>query len=280
MLRNNRVIFKDNTTRYDLSIVLSDYLSQTYTIPITASEDAIYLGSDMPFNHRWLEVSSANAAASAVSIYLWNGSEWIAAVDVVDETSVGGATLAQSGIISWVPDRENNGWVCEQSTENISDLSTYKIYDMYWVKIVFSQNLTSTTALKYVGHKFSIDPDLFAQYPELEDHNVITAFKSGKLDWKDQSFEAAEYIIEDLRKNGTIYSKNQLLDWRLLKNASVHKVAEIIFRAFGDDYRDNKVLASQDYKSAVAIKGMSVDRNYNAKLDPIEKRRTTDHLTR
>lgn len=280
MLRNNRVIYKDNTTLNDLSVAMSNYLSATSTLAIVAAQDAIYLGSDFPFNHRWFEVYSANAQASVPSISLWNGGSWVPAVDVIDETAVAGKTLAQSGIISWVPDRSNNGWTRQYSTEQISDLSSLRIYDAYWAKLSFSADLTATTALKYIGHKFSNDEELFAQYPDLEDANLINAFKTGKTNWNDQQFEAAQYIIEDLRSQSLIFSKNQIIDWRMLKNSSVHKVAEIIFRSFGDDYKDNKKDAADAYKASKPMASLNLDKNMNAAQDDFEKVKVTGWLTR
>jgi len=146
-LNSTRIIHKDNSVLRDYSVSLANYLSGTQVIAYVAAEDALYIGSDLPFNHRWVEVSVVSATTSTLSVSLWNGSAWEAAVDVVDETSVAGVALARSGFVSWVPDRLKT-WSFEDTTERVSDLSTLKIYDKYWAKLSYSADLTGTTALK------------------------------------------------------------------------------------------------------------------------------------
>lgn len=271
MLNNNRVIWDDNGTLKDLSQSLNNYHSSTSVIDFVSAEDAIYIGSDLPFNHRYFDVSVVNAAAATVSVSIWNGSEWESAVDVIDQTSNGSAPLSASGIVSWTPDRNGSGWSRESTSENVTGISTLKIYNLYWAKMTYSANLTGTLALRYVGHKFSSDEDLIAYYPELNSSSLKTAFKAGKTDWNEQHFAAAEKIIKDLRQQGHIWSRNQILNWELFTIASVHAVAGIVFRAFGDDYKDNLVQASKDYWDALNLKSFEVDKDADGRFDTYER---------
>lgn len=270
MLLNNRIIFKDNTTLNDLSINLNNSHSGTETLAIVSAQDSIYIGSDMPFNHRYFQVSTANDQASVVSISLWDGSTWNSAVEVLDQTSVSGVTFARSGIISWVPDRDEV-WQYARSTEDISDLSTLKIYDYYWAKFTFSGDLKTTTALSYIGHKFSNDEDLKAYYPDLSKSDVLSAFESGKTEWNEQHIAAAEEIVKHLRKKQIVWSENQILDWQQFNLASIHKVASIVFRSFGENYKDEKIDAEAEYAKAMNMQVFNVDKNRNARLEPYEK---------
>lgn len=285
MLRFNRVLWNDNGTLRDLSKALSYPLSGTEVIPYKSATDAIYIGSDLPFNHRWIEASVVNDQVSAVTVAVWDGGDWIPCVDVIDETLTSGTkSLGQSGNISWVPDRKNASWVRQQFTEDMDAdeiLSTVKIYDLFWAKFTFSADLKATTALKFVGHKFCSDEDLFAEYPDLSNTNILTAFSSGKTTWADQEFLASKYIIEELRNMGIIWSKNQILDWGLFKPACVHKTAEIVYSAFGDDYKDDRANAGIKYKQSLSKKNFETDRNENADLEVEEKSLTrTNWLTR
>lgn len=279
MLLYNRVILKQGSTLTDLSVNLNNPLSGNETIAITAATDTLILGSDMPFNHRWFEVSTANASASTVSVYLWSGSEWNQAVDVIDQTAVAGKTFAQSGVISWVPNRLKT-WGIEDDSADMSDLSSLNIYGLYWVKIVFSGDLSGTTALKYVGHKFSSDADLASEYPDLSDSNMKTAFTAGKTDWKDQAFSAAEYIIRDLRDAGIVTSPSQILDWAHYTKPSIHKTAELIYSAFGQDYKDDIAKANAKYKEQIKLRFHPIDQNKDAKLNPMEREVTGRWMTR
>lgn len=279
MLSNNRIIWSDNGTLIDLSADLNEILSGTSVIPIVADEDYIYIGSDLPFNHRHFVVKVANDVASVVSVELWSGNQWHSAVDVIDQTAVSGKTLAQTGVISWVPERTTS-WARETSTENIPELDTIRIYDYYWARLSFSADLKSTTELKLIGHCFSNDLDLYAQYPDFGNTDGLTAFQAGKTTWDDQHILAAEYVIQDLREMNIIQSPSQLMEWRTFKNASVHKVAEIIFRSFGKDFIDPLKAAQTAYKASLKIKAYNVDQNASGSLDPIERTQMSEFLTR
>jgi hypothetical protein len=360
MLRYNRVFLSKNSVLTDLSQNLSLYLSGTEQMHIVATQDALYLGSDLPFNHRWIEISVANSLASALSVALWDGSAWQPAVDVIDETSVSSVTLSQSGYLSWNPDRRNATWVRAGYTEDVPELSSLRIYDLYWAKLTFSANLqspdrlyvstagadvvlsdlgggvtlTDPTAdydvyahfnqaqiaassdltaaitggtltwkrriggavqsaasytalglitypyLKYVGHKFSNDADLFTEYKDLADPEQLDAFSQGKTDWNDQTFLAAEYIIQDLREMGVIFSRNQILDWSQFKIASVHKTAHIIYNSFGPAYEKQQLASAAKYAQYLKLKAYNVDLNANADLEPGEKRKLSSFFTR
>lgn len=275
MLLNNRIIWKDNATLRDISINMSDFYAGTETMPIVAAEDAIYIGSDMPFNHRFFDLgaSGANAVASNVSVSIWDGNSFNAAVDVLDLTrSSAGATLSKSGIISWVTDR-NKSWEREDTTENISDLSTLKIYQMYWVKLTFSSDLTSTTALNYIGHKFSEDTHLASFYADLDNTALKTAIKAGKADYEDQEIAAAEVIVSDLRQKRDLWSVNQILDWERFQQPSVHKTAEIIYSLLGQDFEEDRLRARQYYKEELSKSKSNggIDLDADGRLDVREK---------
>jgi hypothetical protein len=271
MLVNNRIIHKDNTTLRDLSINLNDLYAGNGTLDIVAAQDKVFIGSDMPFNHRYFCLATANDQASVVSVDIWDGSTWRAAVDVLDQTKdANGKTLAQTGIISWAVDKDY-GWGFEETTEDISDLSTLKIYNMYWVRLSFSADLKATTALSYVGHKFANDSQLEGYYPDLNRSALKTAFKAAKTTWDDQHVLAAEEIIRDLRKKKVILSRNQILDFESFNDAAVHKCAEIIMRGLGDDYAENRASAIEDYKEALDKVYFPVDKDGDGKLDTEER---------
>lgn len=271
MLTNQRIIHDNNGTLIDLSVSLNSIFTGNSTIDIVANQDKIYIGSDLPFNHRYIQVSTPNAVTSAIStVEIWDGTSWNAAVDVIDQTSTGGKTLAQSGYISWTLDR-TKAWGQAATAEDVTGLTGLKIYDMYWLRITFSVTLTGTTALSYAGHKFATDTDLGGYYPDLNLTAVKTAFASGKTTWDDQHFLAAEEIIQDIRRKKIAWSGQQILDWEQFNQAGVHKVAAMIMTAFGDDYADNRILALKEYEKAMNLKVFNVDLNQDGRLDEEER---------
>jgi hypothetical protein len=270
MLTSNRIIWKDNATLRDLSLSLNDLYTGTETIAFVAAEDAIYIGGDLPFGNRYFEVGTANTNTASVSVSIWDGNAFSAVAETLDQTSVGGKTLAQSGIISWNIDRDKQ-FSQEDTTEDISDLSTLKLYDLYWVKLTFSADLSASTALKYVGFKFARDEDLAGRYPDLNRSDTKTAFSASKTTWNDQHILAAEEIIRDLRKKREIISPNQILDYEVFTQPAVHKVAEIIMNSFGKDFIDQKEQARKDYQTLLNKLSFQVDANADGRLELGEK---------
>jgi len=271
MDRKQRVIWSDNGTLIDISAELNDYTRGSKVLPLVASQDKIYIGSELPFNHKYIDISVANDVASVVSIEIWTGSGWVAAVDVKDETAINGVTLAQSGMISFARDIDKSGWICERDTQRISELSTLRIFNLYWCRLSFSVSLKSTTALNYIGQRFSDDINLYIQYPLFNNERILTSYKAGKTDWKEQSFNAAEIIVRDLRAKGIVVRRDQILDSSLYTAASVHKTAAIIFAAMGNGYRDAKNDAEEYYQKNLNIKFHEVDLNADGETDGFEK---------
>lgn len=282
LLQSSRIIFSDNGSLLDLSVLLNDYLTGSAVVPIVAADDALYIAGDFPFNHRYFDVSVANDQASAVTVETWDGKEWQACVDVFDQTSIGGVTLAQSGFISWVPERQRS-WVKDDTNYNgktITGLSGVTIYDLYWVRIKFSADLKATTALKYVGHRFSRDLDLYSFHPDLQNTKVKTMFQAGKTTWDDQHYEAAQVIIRDLKSKNIALSENQILEWSKFREASCHACAEIVWRAFGKDFYPNADDAHKRYLEAFNAGIIGLDVNNNARTDSVERTIKTGQLYR
>lgn len=268
MLLNNRVIFSDNGVIDDISNEMSDINTGSKVLPVVAAQDYLFIGSELPFNHRYVSVSVANDVVSAVSVDLWDGIQWVAAVDVQDFTSSGGVTLAQSGHIMWCL-HPNNQWMKDDTnynSETITGLSDARIFGLYWARLSFSVNLKATTAIKYMGHKFAEDIDLKNRYPDLIRTTVLAQFATGKTNWEEQHVLAAESIIRDLKAKKVMISANQILDYRLFTEAAVYRLAEFIFTGLGRDYNEIRKEAEIKYNKAVSIGNYHLDDNQDARL--------------
>lgn len=266
----DRVLFSDNGTLSDISRPLAKYRSGESSFTFVATDDAIYIGSLLPFNHLYFKLgSNVNANASEVSIKTYNGSEFVPVVNIVDETAVSGASLAQSGFIQWLTD-QNESWEREDTSNDgvsiITELGSVTIYDKYWLEIKFSNDLTAVD-LQWLGQIFSDDDDLRSEYPDLLRSNVLAAFESGKTDWQEQHARAAELIAKDLVSKRIIDRKEQIVDRDAYKLASVSKVAELIFKSFGDDYINDRTAARQEYDARMNKAIYNVDKDKDARLD-------------
>lgn len=266
----NRIFFSDNGTLTDYSTALDDYHAGDMTVSVVAAEDAIYIGSWFPFNSIYFKMgSTVNANASVMSVDYWVNSEWIDAVELIDETSSGGATLAQSGHITFVTDKNSN-WTREStnaSGESITGLTDVVVYDRYWIKINFSADLTANMIVDWAGALFSNDNDLGTEHPNLLRSNVLTRFEAGKTTWEEQHVLAAKKIIDYFKSKNVICDGGQLLQRRDMTDASVAKVAEIAYNGLGESKADEKEDAQKEFHIRVNRAMPKVDHNLNARTD-------------
>lgn len=280
MLTDQRVIFSDNGTLNDISMDVDDFRESTATIDFVNGQDYIYIASVLPFNHRYIDISTANDQASVLSVDYWTGVDWQSAVDVIDKTDSGGVTLAQSGIIQFTTDIDEENWLKERESKDVTGLSDTYIYHMYWVRLNFSADLKNTTAINYIGHKFSEDIQLYGFYPDLNNSSLKIAFASGKTTWDEQHFAAARAIITDLKSRNIMLSKDQILEYDLFLEPSIHKTAELIYGALGESYKYNKDEAHKQYKRSMNIKFYKMDKNANAIMEPRERAVNTGFIKR
>lgn len=281
MAMNNRVLYSDNGVLKDFSVALNNYYSLTSTCNYVAGEDYLYIGARLPFNHIYTKLSEVNTADTQMKIECWDGQVWKEVVEIIDETD----GFKQSGMIQWTPNR-NDCWSSESTNdkgEAITGLEDVVIYDKYWVRISFTEDFVpdeTDVVIQWMGNIFSFDYDLGSEYPDLARSEVMDAYKSGKASWEEQNVKAAQVIIQDLVDKGVIKEKGQILDWREFTNASVHKVAEIIFNSLGDDYIDQGKAARQEYMSRMSKKTFRVDLNNNAIEEPKESFNECGFMTR
>jgi len=261
-----RFIFSNNGTLSDQTTSLSDYHQGTFVIDYTQNEDAIYIGSSLPFNSVFISVSTPNAIASPPSVALWNGDSWKNAVDVIDETN----GLFNSGYLTWTPNKDEV-WHMEDS-EDIPELSTLTIYDLYWIKITLSATITPTTALNWIGQKFCSDNDLTNEYTLFSNSTFRGNYKAGKTSWENEIIIASRLMVEDIKKRRAIESGEQLLVRSMLLDACVAKTAQLIFKNLGDDYKDDAENAKKEYYERINKANFGSDKNNDGRLDPSEKR--------
>jgi len=279
MLINQRVLFNDNGTEYDHSVVLCDYLDGDVTIPYVNGKDYVYIASDLPFNNKYLAVETANDQSASLTVEIWYNDEWIEAVDVIDQTAVSGVPLAQSGRISWKTNREK-GWTCEQDSEDVTGVGAVGIYDRYWIRLSWSSDLKNTTALSYLGYKMCDDNELYTFYPELRDSQLQGAFEDGKTDWIDQEIAASEGIITELGARNIIYSPAQLMNIDLFKMVCVHKTAHLIFSGMGRSHESEAAKAKMRYEQAINVKNFQTDLNQSGNLESAERIVKTSFMRR
>lgn len=279
-IENQRILWLDNGVLRDLSLELNDFRGQVITFDYEPG-DYLYIGTFFPFNHRYFDVFEANLIQAEPTIEYWDGTQWIAAVDILDESN----DLAKSGVIRFVPDDDKQSWTPDDESNEVDGLAGTNIYDKYWLRLSWSQAFTPTTQLNYIGFCFSDDDQLYGRYPDLNNQQFKNNFEptqpSGtKIDWVEQHFIAADEIIRDLKRKLVVKSANQILDYALLSDASIHKVAEIVYASLGEAYENNRKLCREYYNIALNQGIQPVDVNMNARSDVQEQVNLSGKMTR
>jgi len=271
----NRIFYGDNGTLTDLSTSLSDYHSGTGSCQFVALEDYIYFGSILPFNHLYLKLGTVNTNSSNLTVDIWDGTSWESAVDLIDETSLAGATFGQSGFITFTPNK-NKSWgkedtVGSNGSEQVTGLGNVTVYDRYWIRLSVSSDFSAGTTLSWAGNLFCKDDDLGSEFPDLMRSNTLAGFEAGKTNWEEQRVRASQIVINDLIDMNIIDSSNQILEKHQLMPACVMKSAEIIFNAFGDDFIDNRNDARKEYRERINKKIFTVDKDRDGNVDDNER---------
>lgn len=244
--------------------------ADVYALTYTAG-DFIYIASDFPFNHLFFTFGTTKNTNPATMKVEYYSNAWNEVVELRDETEA----FSREGYIEFVPDK-NSTWACMDTS---SGIITKVVYQKYWMRISFNASLTAAD-LSFVGNKFSDDTDLFVEFPIFDNADYMTAFKAGKTSWQDQHIKAGELIIDDLIKKKIILGKEQILDRKRFTGASVCKVAEMIFNAFGNDYSEQRKEARNEYLKRLDLNQYSVDTNNDGKLDKSEVVSTQGWLSR
>lgn len=270
MRLEQRVIF--NTT--DISEKVNDFRSGSQTFNYVDGQ-FLYIGTLLPFNHLFFELGVANTVPSNVNVEIWWANSWSQAIDINDGTQ----GLFQSGKI-FFSSQINRGWDWEREAKTVIGLSAFEIYNMFWTRLSWDETLNPLTVIKYIGQKFSDDATLYSYFPDLQLPDIIEAFGTGKTDWNEQHYMAAEHIVKDLTKRDIIKARQQILDPYLLKDAACYKVAEIVYRGMGKPYFDLMQEARDRYKDEMNFKFYNVDLNQDSRLDDIERVISTGFLTR
>ena len=267
-LETQRVLWNRQGTLADYTPILNDYQGSSLVFDYTVG-DYLYIGTWYPFNHRHFEINVANTSQANITIEYWNGQAWEQAVDIIDFTS----DLGVSNSIRWVTDDDEQTWNIEEDTsEDIPELSSVRIYDKYWLRISWDANLDATTELLHVGFKYSDDVDLYSRYPDLNNQQFRDNYlpdqpRGTKLDWNEQHFIGSNEVIKEMKRRRIIKSQDMILDFELLRDAAVHKVAELIYATLGEAYIESRKTAREYFQEALNTSLQPIDKNQNARMD-------------
>jgi hypothetical protein len=278
---DQRVIFSDNGTLYDITDQVNDWYSSSYTLPIVAAQDALYIGTLFPWSARYIEIDTANTATSTLSAEIYTtANAWESVVDLYDQTSSGGKSLAGNGYIRFQVDRDSVFWNPLRESNEAAALTGTYIYDLYWLRLKWNNDLFSSTSIKFIGHKFADDEDMYVYYPDLNQSALKTAFRTGKTTWNDQHYSAAKIIVSELKQKKALVSLDQIADPYAFQEAGVHKAAELIYRGLGEAYVPKQKAALDAYKEQMNFAFKNIDTSKDGNISTGERMMSYGRLHR
>jgi len=253
---------------------LNNFRSGTKTLTFDA-DDRLYFATNLPFNHRYFQITQPNSASATNLIVEYYGAdEWITPSRTLDYTeSLAGATFGQSGILQFIPDNQNT--IANQSDTDVMD-DNFKdhapnVYNMFWCGIGF--DAVTTIGFSYIGQLFSAnDEEIYQQYPLLNEPRFLDQWEAGKTDWLDQRILATNAVCMELERRAITIDRNQVLDTARLNESTIHYAAMTMFSGLGVDRFEKEIkLAGKRYSDSMFMEKYNVDLNANASLDQMER---------
>jgi hypothetical protein len=273
-----RLFLSDNGVLSDISLAAQN--SDNINFQLVSTEDYLYCGQYYPFNNLYFELLTANSNAASLHVQYWDGKVWADGLDVIDATKVSGVTLARNGVVQFSPNRERRWQVVRDPTQNQgpSELITLPIYDLYWIRIKASADL-SACVLKNISYAFCTSAMLKAIDSEID--NYLMAWGGvGKTNWDEQVLLASQYVVFDLKSKGFIVAPGNILRFEDVSLATAHRTLAVIYSQLGESFRDKLTASINMYGELMSIKRFNFDSNDNALLESQEISNTVGKLVR
>ena len=283
-INDQRVLsYNSGTTAWvDLTKELSDKSTAGTSVTLSSTQ-FLYLGSFLPFNHKYFRLSAVNAVLAGLTIEVFDGTAWVSTLETFDYTETAGAPFAASGIIQFNKDRDEPWGFISDTSENgyLPEFTNYSaaIYDKFWLRISASTAISMT--IDYIGHLFCSDTELFQEYPILSASQILNSWQSGKTDWVDQEIIASEYVLTELKNRNIILERSQVVERAVLVQPAIYATARMIFSGLGaKNYEPEIKLASERYIASMNLTKFEQDANGDGEKDRHEQAITTHRVSR
>lgn len=243
----------------DLSLILENFISDTFTEDFTTSE-YFHIGYYKPIDALYLELVAQNEENNIVLEY-YNGSTWTQ-IDVKDKTF----GLKKSGFITWNRNIDN------QAKTSINAV------EAYWYRLSIDANDITDLSMKGINLVFSDDNDLKESYP-----GIMEYLPDGATTFIGFHLSARNQILTYLRNKGksvTTLGVNKMLDqfdlhnYEEVRQASKYKTLATIFYNESDTVDDKWYQKAKDfdrlYGESINVNFLSLDENNDGKEEPIE----------
>jgi hypothetical protein len=270
MLKNwIRIFTSDNGVLTDKSLENGSGIPAA----LVATEDYIYIGQYFPFNNIFIEIETANNQESVLSLEYWTGSsnEWVTALDILDGTSSGGATLAKNGLIQWEVDIDESYWMPVYDPRDFGspdEFSNIVVYDLYWSRIKVSADLKAETSIKKIGYAYTDSETLASIDPQI--NSYLNSWSTGKTSWLDQVYIGTQHVIVDLKQAKMVRSPAGILRYDDLWLAATYRTLAIIYSGLGPRYQEKVDAIMKQYDATIKGLPITVDETGDARAQVAE----------
>lgn len=268
LLNYIRLFTNISSTLTDKSLTNQDD-TQTVGLVLT-NTDYVYVAQRYPFTNLFIHMDTVNANASVMTVQYWDGVEWRNAVDLMDGTSLSGATLGKSGGLQWSIDPLYS-WqmVTDTALEpSPTELSTLKIYNSYWMRFKVSATLSAGTDSKEIGYAFTTSQRL--KDFDVEIDGYLASFATGKTDWIDEIKTGSKLVVQDLKRMGLVMGAGQVIELDDVYVPTSLRTLALIYSHLGPSYKDKIESVMKEYDKALNIRRFTFDENADGKLEARE----------
>lgn len=252
MINQSVVLSKISGVVTDISSLVTDinHAGASVTLDVT---DSIFIGTPLPFNALFLKLGAKlNTNSADLSVAFWDASIFRNFLAIQDGTKLTTNTLNQSGTIQLIVKDEY--MPCSNDSKYISDIGIDGYYDLYWTRLSVSA-LCEEVDISYIGQLFlESDNAIYTEYPDLRFDQYKKAFSLTKADFLDQRIIATDRTIAELIAKNVVNHPQSFMDWRVMKEACLHKTAELIYKALGVKYKEDAITANKSFIAALDVK--------------------------
>lgn len=268
MLLNYIRVLTKIASLVDKSLVNQDD-SSTFATNLGTS-DYIYVAQRYPFTNLFVHMDTVNTNSSVLSVDYWDGVAWRAAVDVMDGTSLAGATLGKSGSVQWSTDHDYTWNQVYDTSDTVSpaELQTLRIYNSYWMRFKVSASLSASCDVKELCYSFTTSQRLKDFDVELDGY--LASFATGKTDWIDEIKTGSKLVVQDLKRLGLIMGPGQVIELDDVYVPTSLRTVALIYSNLGPSYKDKIEALMKQYSEALNIRRFTFDTNADGKLEQRE----------
>jgi hypothetical protein len=253
------ILHDDNGSFVNYTEQASDYIRDTFSVALSATEDYLYIGFSKPFNSTFIAFNTVNTNANTLNAEYYNGTGW-ASLSLTDET----LGFTRNGFLFW--DR------------SVLKSTTINSIEAFYIRLRPSVD-HSATIYRGINLVFSDDNDLKGEFFDIDNPQLL---RTGETNHLVHHVASRNAIIQQLTNqnykkrssgNSKLKEINQwdLIDIFQVRQASIMLTLSKIFFLLADSQDDTWWAKYKEYQKryeeAINLVTLSVDNDDDGEED-------------